>query len=59
MFGTAISPELYPAYVLACIAIVIVPGPTVTVVIANSLAPRGAGRVAQRGRDAGRACHHA
>ena len=37
MFGTAISPELYLAYVAACIAIVIVPGPTVTVVIANSL----------------------
>jgi len=37
MFGTAISPELYLGYVLACIAIVIVPGPTVTVVIANSL----------------------
>jgi threonine/homoserine/homoserine lactone efflux protein len=37
MFGTAISPELYLAYVAACIAIVIVPGPTVTVIIANSL----------------------
>ncbi len=29
--------ELYLAYVAACIAIVIVPGPTVTVIIANSL----------------------
>jgi homoserine/homoserine lactone efflux protein len=37
MLGTAISPELYLAYVAACIAIVIVPGPTVTVIIANSL----------------------
>jgi threonine/homoserine/homoserine lactone efflux protein len=32
-----ISPTLYLAYVLACIAIVIVPGPTVTVIIANGL----------------------
>ena len=31
------SPELYLAYLLACIVIIIVPGPTVTVVIANSL----------------------
>jgi threonine/homoserine/homoserine lactone efflux protein len=30
--------ELYLAYVAACILIVIVPGPTVTVIIANSLA---------------------
>lgn len=29
--------ELYLAYVLACIVVVIVPGPTVTVIIANSL----------------------
>jgi homoserine/homoserine lactone efflux protein len=29
--------ELYVAYVAACVAIVIVPGPTVTVIIANSL----------------------
>ena len=31
------SPELYLAYVAACFAIVIVPGPTVTLIIANSL----------------------
>src|SRR5947207_2085556 len=31
------STELYLAYVLACFAIVIVPGPTVTLIIANSL----------------------
>ena len=31
------SAELYLAYVLACFAIVIVPGPTVTLIIANSL----------------------
>ncbi|WP_350336228.1 LysE family translocator [Coralliovum pocilloporae] len=31
------DPNLYFTYVLACIAIVIVPGPTVTVIIANSL----------------------
>ncbi len=31
------SLELYLAYVLACIIVVIVPGPTVTVIIANSL----------------------
>jgi threonine/homoserine/homoserine lactone efflux protein len=31
------SPELYLSYVLAGIAIVIVPGPTVTLVIANSM----------------------
>ena len=29
--------ELYAAYVLACTAVVIVPGPSVTVIIANSL----------------------
>lgn len=33
----SIPVELYAAYVLACAAIVIVPGPTVTVIIANSL----------------------
>ncbi len=33
----SLSVEVYLAYVLACIAIVIVPGPTVTVIIANSL----------------------
>ena len=32
------SPELYLAYLLACIVIIIVPGPTVTLIIANSLA---------------------
>lgn len=31
------SPELYLAYVLSCALVVVVPGPTVTVVIANSL----------------------
>lgn len=31
------SPELYLAYLIACIVIIIVPGPTVTLIIANSL----------------------
>jgi homoserine/homoserine lactone efflux protein len=31
------QPDLYLAYVVACILIAIVPGPTVTVIIANSL----------------------
>jgi homoserine/homoserine lactone efflux protein len=31
------SIELYVAYVLACIAIVIVPGPTVSLIVANSI----------------------
>src|ERR1041384_2055844 len=31
------SAELYLAYVLACILITIIPGPTVTLIIANSL----------------------
>ncbi len=31
------SPELYLAYLLATIVIVIVPGPTVTLIVANSL----------------------
>jgi len=31
------SPELYLAYIAACIVIVIVPGPTVTLIVANSL----------------------
>jgi homoserine/homoserine lactone efflux protein len=31
------SPEFYLAYVAACIVIVIVPGPTVTLVVANSI----------------------
>ena len=32
------TPEIYIAYVLACVLIAIVPGPTVTVIVANSLA---------------------
>jgi len=32
-----IEPALYLTYVLACAAVVIVPGSTVTVIIANSL----------------------
>src|ERR671923_793674 len=32
------SLELYLAYVLACAVITLIPGPTVTVIIANSLA---------------------
>ena len=32
------SLELYAAYVLACAVIALVPGPTVTVIVANSLA---------------------
>jgi threonine/homoserine/homoserine lactone efflux protein len=32
-----VSPELYLAYLVACIVIIIVPGPTVTLIIANSL----------------------
>src|ERR1044072_2948561 len=31
------SPELFLAYIAACIVIVIVPGPTVTLIVANSL----------------------
>jgi homoserine/homoserine lactone efflux protein len=31
------SPELYLAYLIACSVIIIVPGPTVTLIIANSL----------------------
>ena len=31
------SPEFYLAYVAACVVIVIVPGPTVTLVVANSI----------------------
>lgn len=31
------SPSLYAAYVVACIVIVLVPGPTVTLIIANSI----------------------
>jgi homoserine/homoserine lactone efflux protein len=33
----AMSPELYLAYFLACVVITTVPGPTVTLIIANSL----------------------
>jgi homoserine/homoserine lactone efflux protein len=32
------TPETYIAYVLACILIAVIPGPTVTVIVANSLA---------------------
>jgi homoserine/homoserine lactone efflux protein len=32
------TPEIYVAYVLACILIAVIPGPTVTVIVANSLA---------------------
>ena len=32
------NPEMFLAYVLACILIAVVPGPTVTVIVANSLA---------------------
>ena len=32
------TPETYLAYVIACILIAVIPGPTVTVIIANSLA---------------------
>ena len=31
------SPDLYLAYIAACLVIVIVPGPTVTLIVANSL----------------------
>jgi len=31
------SPELYAAYLLACFIVVLVPGPTVTLIIANSI----------------------
>jgi homoserine/homoserine lactone efflux protein len=36
--GCAMSIELYLAYLLTCFVIVIVPGPTVTLIVANSLA---------------------
>src|SRR5947209_5404489 len=35
--GRRMSQQLYLAYVAACIVIVIVPGPTVTLIVANSL----------------------
>jgi threonine/homoserine/homoserine lactone efflux protein len=31
------SPELYAAFLVACLVVIIVPGPTVTLVVANSL----------------------
>jgi len=31
------SGELYAAYLLACIIVVLVPGPTVTLILANSI----------------------
>ena len=31
------SPELYAAYLVACLVVIIVPGPTVTLILANSL----------------------
>lgn len=31
------SPELYAAYLIACLIVVLVPGPTVTLIIANSI----------------------
>src|ERR1044071_1115598 len=31
------TPEIYLAYVVACVLIAVVPGPTVTVIVANSL----------------------
>ena len=45
--------EAYIAFCLAAVAIVIVPGPTVTVVIANSLKYGAARRPSQCGRHAG------
>src|SRR5258706_15844683 len=36
--GHEMTLEIYLAYVLACVLIAIVPGPTVTVIVANSLA---------------------
>src|SRR5438093_10910942 len=36
--GHEMTIEIYLAYVLACVLIAIVPGPTVTVIVANSLA---------------------
>lgn len=31
------SPELYAAYLVACLVVIIVPGPTVTLILANSI----------------------
>jgi threonine/homoserine/homoserine lactone efflux protein len=33
----AMSPELYAAYLVACLVIIMVPGPTVTLIIANGI----------------------
>ena len=57
------SVELYLAYVLACLVITIVPGPTVTLIVANSLTlwrraracSNVAGHAARARADAGRA----
>src|SRR5688572_6906433 len=35
--NVSMSPELYLAFLLACVVIMIVPGPTVTLIIANAL----------------------
>src|SRR5881394_717689 len=35
---SAMSLEIYAAYVLACLLITLIPGPTVTLIVANSLA---------------------
>src|SRR5215471_21452698 len=35
--GATMSIELYAAYLVACLVIVVVPGPTVTLIVANSL----------------------
>ena len=49
-----ISIELYLAYVAACVAIIIVPGPMVTVIVANSLRQgSGAGLLNVAGSQAG------
>ena len=42
------SLELYAAYLVACLIVVIVPGPTVTLILANSLTPWHARRADQR-----------
>ena len=49
------SLELYAAFLVACLVIIIVPGPTVTLVIANSLRHGTACGIAQRRRHADRA----
>ena len=52
------SLEVYAAYLLACIVIIIVPGPTVTLIIANSLKHGTARWPPQRGRNPGRPRDH-